>query len=43
MYLRFSTFIITVLVMHVLLSANWNRHTIKSIFIQQDGTDRNNV
>ena len=31
MYVRINAFISTALVMHVLVNAYWNRHTIKSI------------
>ena len=32
MYVRIRAFISIVLLMHVLVSATWNRHAIKSIF-----------
>ena len=41
MYVRIGGFISIVLVMHALVSANWNKHTIKSIFSSQTGSDRN--
>ena len=41
MYVSIGAFISIVLAMHVVVSDNWNRHTIKSISRSQDGSDRN--
>ena len=37
MYVRIGACISIVLVMHLSVTANWNRHIVKNIFSSQDG------